>query len=121
MGFYTVSRIINRYSEARPSSSLSNLLKLTYAVSKEDDHCELYWKRIDELLSRARYMEERHPNSAITPEYWTRLRTVCDDARQVSPETLKQVIPNESRQTWAEALLCLEALNEVIATPRPSH
>lgn len=75
-------------------------------------------EEIDELLSRARYMEEKHPNTAITLDYWTRLHSACDDARKVSPEGLKLVIPNESRQTWAEALLCLEAVNEVIATPR---
>jgi len=30
-----------------------------------------------ELLSRAKYMEEKHPNTSITPDYWTRLKSVC--------------------------------------------
>lgn len=71
-------------------------------------------EEIDELLSRAKYMEEKHSNAAITSDYWTRLHSVCQQAQQVCPETLRHVVPDESRQTWAEALLCLEALNEVI-------
>jgi len=71
-------------------------------------------EELDELLSRAKFMEEKHPNSAITPDYWTRVNSVCDQARQSSPETLKNVVPDESQQTWAEALLCLEAVNEVM-------
>ncbi len=70
---------------------------------------------IDELLSRAKYMEEKHPNTAMPPDYWTRLNSVCEQARQLSPETLKNVVPDDSRKTWAEALLCLEAVNEVIS------
>jgi len=69
---------------------------------------------IDELLSRAKYMEEKHPNTAMAPDYWTRLNSVCGQARQLSPETLKNVAPDESKMTWAEALLCLEAVTEVI-------
>lgn len=71
-------------------------------------------EEIDELLSRAKYMEEKHPNTAITNDYWARLCSACQQAQQLSPETLKHVVPNESQQTWAEALLCLEAVNEVI-------
>ena len=71
-------------------------------------------EEIDELLSRAKYMEEKHPKTAITPDYWTRLHSVCKQAQQLSPETLRNVVPNDSQQTWAEALLCLEAVNEVI-------
>jgi len=72
-------------------------------------------------------MEEKHPHTAITPDYWTRLNSVCERAQQLSPNTLKNVVPDESQQTWAEALLCLEAVNEVIDTPKttvnpePSH
>jgi hypothetical protein len=71
-------------------------------------------EEIDELLSRARYIEEKHPNTPITPDYWTRLNSVCEQAQKLSPETLKNVVPDESKQTWAEALLCLEAVNEAI-------
>jgi len=71
-------------------------------------------EEIDELLSRAKYMEERHPNTFITPDYWTRLTSVCDQARLSNPATLKDVVPDESKRTWAEALLCLEAVNEVL-------
>ena len=70
-------------------------------------------EEIDELLSRAKYMEEKHPNAAITTDYWTRLKSVCEQARRSCPEILKNVVPDESKQTWAEALLCLEAINEV--------
>ena len=69
-------------------------------------------EEIDELLSRAKYMEEKHPNTALTPDYWTRLKSVCDQARQSCPEVLKNVVPDESQKTWAEALLCLEAIEE---------
>jgi len=72
-------------------------------------------EELDELLSRARYMETKHPNSAITTDYWNRLVSVCDQGRQSSPEILKHVVPDESRQTWAEALLCLEAVHEAIS------
>ena len=69
-------------------------------------------EEIDELLSRAKYLEEKQPNTPITSDYWLRLQTVCEQARQVCPEPLKNVAPNESKKTWAEALLCLEAINE---------
>ena len=71
-------------------------------------------EEIDELISRAKYMEEKHPNTSMAPDYWTRLASVCEQARQLSPENLKNVVPDESRKTWEEALLCLEAVNEVI-------
>ena len=77
-------------------------------------------EEIDELLSRAKYMEEKHPNTLITPDYWARLNSVCEQAQQLSPETLKNVVPDKSQQTWAEALLCLEAVNEVIHAPKTS-
>ena len=69
-------------------------------------------EEIDELLSRAKYIEGKQPNTPIPLDYWNRLKSTCDQARQVSPEILKEVAPDESRQTWAEALLCLEAINE---------
>lgn len=75
-------------------------------------------EEIDELLSRAKYMEKNHPNSPITSDYWIRVNSVCEQARQLHPETLKHVVPDESRKTWAEALLCLEAVNEVIKAPQ---
>jgi hypothetical protein len=71
-------------------------------------------EEIDELIGRAKYMEEKHPNSAMTPDFWTRLSSACEQARQFCPETLKNVVPDESQKTWAEALLCLEAVNEVL-------
>jgi len=64
-------------------------------------------------------MKEKHPNTAMAPDYWTRLNPVCEQARKLSPETLKNVAPDESQKTWAEALLCLEAVNEVISSPTP--
>ena len=73
-------------------------------------------EEIDELLSRAKYMEEKHPNTAITDDYWIRLCSVCKDAQRFDPETLQHLVPDESHKTWAEALLCLEAVNEVIRT-----
>lgn len=69
-------------------------------------------EEIDELLSRAKYIEAKQPNTPIPLDYWNRLTTVCEHARRVCPETLKEVAPDESRKTWAEALLCLEAINE---------
>ncbi len=69
-------------------------------------------EEMDELISRAKYIEEKHPGTAITPDYWVRLKAVCEQARQVCPEPLKYVVPDESQKTWAEALLCLEAINE---------
>lgn len=49
---------------------------------------------------RAKYMEENHPGTAISPDYWIRLKSACT--------------PDESQQTWAEALLCLEAIDETL-------
>ena len=97
----------------------SDLDQQAYAFREGGRPLRTLLEEIDELLSRARYMEEKHPNTAITQDYWIRLHDACKQAQQISPETLKDVVPNESRQTWAEALLCLEAVNEVIA--RPSH
>ena len=74
-------------------------------------------EEIEELLARAKYMEEKQPNAPITPDYWTRLNSVCEQAQKLNPEILKNVVPDESKQTWAEALLCLEAVNEVIGQP----
>ena len=69
-------------------------------------------EEIDELLSRAKYMEEKHPNTAITDDYWIRLCSVCEDAQRLALETLQHVVPDKSHKTWAEALICLEAVNE---------
>ena len=71
-------------------------------------------EEIAELLSRAKYMEEKHPGTAISPDYWIRLKSACEQARQIHPEVLKNVTPDESHQTWAEALLCLEAIDETL-------
>ena len=71
-------------------------------------------EEIDELLSRAKYLEERRSNTPIPFDYWTRLKAVCDEARKARPELLKEVAPDESRKTWAEAMLCLEAINEAL-------
>jgi hypothetical protein len=71
-------------------------------------------EEIDELLSRAKYLEEKQSSTPITPDYWTRLQSICDQARQVCPELLRNVAPDESQRTWAEALLCLEAVNEAL-------
>jgi hypothetical protein len=69
---------------------------------------------LTELLSRAKYLEERQPNTPMTADYWTRLKSVCDQARHVCPELLKNVAPDESQHTWAEGLLCLEAVTEAL-------
>jgi hypothetical protein len=75
-------------------------------------------EEVDELLSRARYMEEVHPKTSITEDYWTRLGSVCEQAQRLCPETLKNVTPNESNKSWGEALVCLEAVNEVLTSPK---
>ena len=71
-------------------------------------------EEIDELFSRAKYMEENHPGTAISADYWNRLKSACEQARRIHPEVLKNVTPDESQQTWAEALLCLEAIDETL-------
>jgi hypothetical protein len=53
-------------------------------------------EEIDELLSMAKYMEEKHPDTAVTTAYWDRLTSVCDQARRSCPEILKNVVPDES-------------------------
>jgi hypothetical protein len=88
-------------------------VKLSYDDLRSGDMRTLL-EEIDELLSRAKYMEEQHPNTVITPDYWTRLNSVCDQARLLNPDSLKNVVPDESQRTWAEASLCLEAVNEVL-------
>ncbi len=77
-------------------------------------------EEIDELLSRAKYMEEKHPDTPITLDYWIRLKSTCEQARQVCPELLTNVTPDESKKTWAEALLCLEAINEAFHDSKTS-
>ena len=77
-------------------------------------------EEIDELLSRAKYIEAKQPNTPTTPDYWIRLKSVCEQARQVCPEILKNVAPDESQKTWAEALLCLEAINEALQNSKTS-
>jgi hypothetical protein len=71
-------------------------------------------EEIDELLSRAKYLEEKQPDTPVTPDYWLRLQSVCEQARQICPDILKNVTPDESKKTWAEVLLCLEAINETL-------
>jgi hypothetical protein len=71
-------------------------------------------EEIAELLSGAKYMEESHPGTAVSADYWIRLKSACEQARQIHPEVLKNVTPEESQQTWAEALLCLEAIDETL-------
>jgi hypothetical protein len=56
-------------------------------------------EEIEELLARARYMEEKQPSTPITPDYWTRLNSVCEQAQELNPEILKNVVPDESKQT----------------------
>jgi hypothetical protein len=75
-------------------------------------------EEIEELISSAKYIEEKHLDTAITADYWIRLKSACEQARQVCPELLKNVAPDESQKTWAEALLCLEAINEASAIPK---
>ena len=41
----------------------------------------------EELLSRARHLEGKQAN-AMPSDCWTRLISVCDQARQVCPELL---------------------------------
>ena len=79
------------------------------------------FEEIDELLSLAKYMEDKQPNTAISDDYWTRLCSACKDAQQLAPETLQHVVPDDSQRTWAEALLCLEAVGEVIQTAGKSN
>jgi len=69
-------------------------------------------EEIDELLSRAKYLQRKYPNTIMAPDYWVRLKAVCERARQVLPELLKNVTPDETHRTWAEALLCLETIDE---------
>ena len=69
---------------------------------------------LDELLSRAKYLEEKQPSTPMTPDYWTRLKAVCNEARTVCPELLKNLTPDEAQQTWAEGLLCLAAVSEAL-------
>ncbi|MGH9716456.1 MAG: hypothetical protein ACRD4R_06990 [Candidatus Acidiferrales bacterium] len=76
-------------------------------------------EEIDELLSRAKYIEKKQPNSPIQPEYWTRLTAVCDQVRQLGSGALKNVVPDEAHKTWAEAALCLEAIHEVVHGSQP--
>ena len=47
-------------------------------------------EEIDELLSRAKYMEENHPNTPITPDHWSRLNAACERARRFSPRHLEE-------------------------------
>jgi len=77
-------------------------------------------EEIDELLSRAKYLEEKHANTPITSDYWIRLQAVCEQARQACPEVLKGVVPDESQKTWAEARLCLEAIIEAFHDSKTS-
>jgi len=56
-------------------------------------------EEIDELLSRAKYLEKNHPNTPVPPDYGTRLRSVCDQARQFGPDVLKHVVPDEATKT----------------------
>jgi hypothetical protein len=72
-------------------------------------------EELDELLSRAKFLEEKQPNTSVSPDIWIRLESVCEQARLVCPEILKNVAPDESNKTWAEAILCLEAVNEALA------
>ena len=39
-------------------------------------------REIDELLSRAKYLEAKYPSSVMAPDYWVRLGSVCEQARQ---------------------------------------
>jgi len=71
-------------------------------------------EEIDELLSRAKYLEAKYPNTVMAPDYWARLTSLCDRARQSLPELLRHVVPNESQKTWAEALVCLESIDEAL-------
>lgn len=68
-------------------------------------------EEVDELLSRAKYLAQKDPTTPVSHDYWARLTSACDQARQMRPE-LKHVAPNESHKTWAEALSCLEVINE---------
>jgi hypothetical protein len=75
---------------------------------------------VEEMLSRARYMEKKQPNTEMGPIYWARLTAACQQARQLCPDALQNVVPDETHQTWAEAAICLEAINEVIHDLHPA-
>jgi hypothetical protein len=55
-------------------------------------------EELDELLSRAKYLEERDPTTPVSPDYWIRLKAACEQARQVCPEVLKNVAPDGSQK-----------------------
>jgi hypothetical protein len=75
---------------------------------------------IDELLSRAKYLEGKHSKTIMAPDYWVRLKSVCDRARQALPDLLRNVAPDDSQKTWAEALLCLETIDEALRDSKTS-
>jgi hypothetical protein len=73
-------------------------------------------EEVDELLSRAKYLAKKNPKSPVPVDYWTRLTSACDQAREVCPE-LQHVVPDESHKTWAEVLLCLELIHDELRDP----
>jgi hypothetical protein len=73
-------------------------------------------EEVDELLSRAKYVAKKDPQTPVTNDYWTRLTTACEQAKQMRPE-LNHVAPDESRKTWAEVQSCLERINEGLCNP----
>ena len=44
-------------------------------------------------------MEEKHPNTSITPDYWTRLKSVCDQARL---ETINEAFHDSNTSASAQ-------------------
>jgi hypothetical protein len=56
-------------------------------------------EKLDELFSRAKYLEEKQLNTFVSPDFWIRLTSVCERARLVYPEILKNVAPDESNKT----------------------
>ena len=74
---------------------------------------------IDELLSRAKYLEAKYHNTVMAPDYWVRLMSVCEQARQALPDLLRNFAPDESQKTWAEALVCLETIGRAFHEKTP--
>ena len=69
-------------------------------------------EEIDELLSRAKYLEKKQPKTPMTPEYWGRLQSLREQAARACPDTLQIAGPDESQKSWDKALPYLQELEK---------
>lgn len=57
-------------------------------------------EEVEELLGGALYVEKKNPNFFMPQDYWNRVVSACEQARQVPLNFLNTLCPDETKKSW---------------------